>query len=51
MKPSTAALVKKPFGTLDLHGLSGDPASLHFGGYNRVNMDLIDASIPLDRQG
>lgn len=54
MKSSSSA-VKKPFGTLDLHGFGGDNGggnlNLNFGGYNRVNVDLIDATIPLERQG
>ncbi|KAG5672020.1 hypothetical protein PVAND_002182 [Polypedilum vanderplanki] len=50
---------KKPFGTLDLHGLtdSGNISrssigmSFNVGGFNRLNMALIDDSIPLERQG
>lgn len=51
---------KKPFGTLDLHGLtdagnlssrSSGGMSFNAGGFNRLNMALIDDSIPLERQG
>lgn len=56
-------LIKKPFGTLDLHGLTdasnlggaarslGGGLSFNAGGFNRLNMKLIDDSIPLERQG
>jgi hypothetical protein len=49
---------KKPFGTLDLHGLSNTNTqplsggiSFSMGGFNRLNTALIDDSIPLERQG
>ena len=52
---------KKPFGTLDLQGLSDSGGnfssrssagiSFNVGGFNRLNMALIDDSIPLERQG
>lgn len=49
---------KKPFGTLDLHGLSNtstQPLSgginFNIGGFNRLNTALIDDTIPLERQG
>lgn len=55
------ARTKKPFGTLDLHGLtdsggnlssrSSATMSFNIGGFNRLNMALIDDSIPLERQG
>jgi hypothetical protein len=52
--------MKKPFGTLDLHGLtdsgnlssrSSAGMSFNVGGFNRLNMALIDDTIPLERQG
>jgi hypothetical protein len=52
--------MKKPFGTLDLHGLtdggnlssrSSGGMSFNTGGFNRLNMALIDDTIPLERQG
>ena len=49
-----SASVKKPFDTLDLHGSgsgSGAGLTFNFGGYNRINVNLIDATIPLERQG
>lgn len=48
-----SASVKKPFGTLELGSGSGSGGGLtfNFGGYNRINVNLIDATIPLDRQG
>lgn len=61
LNDSKAAKVKKPFGTLDLHGLSSTGGNLssrssagfsfNVGGFNRLNMALIDDSIPLERQG
>lgn len=52
---------KKPFGTLDLHGLTDSGGNLssrssagmsfNVGGFNRLNMALIDDTIPLERQG
>lgn len=48
---------KKPFGTLELHGLpdgenmSNRSFTFNVGGFNRLNMALIDVTIPLERQG
>ncbi|KAL7021283.1 hypothetical protein ACKWTF_011822 [Chironomus riparius] len=61
LNDSKPAKVKKPFGTLDLHGLSTASGNLssrssaaisfNVGGFNRLNMALIDDSISLERQG
>jgi hypothetical protein len=61
LNDTKSAKTKKPFGTLDLHGLtdagnlssrsSGGGMSFNAGGFNRLNMALIDDTIPLERQG
>ncbi|CRK90037.1 CLUMA_CG003761, isoform A, partial [Clunio marinus] len=60
LNDTKSAKTKKPFGTLDLHGLtdtgnlsarSSGGISFNAGGFNRLNMALIDDTIPLERQG
>lgn len=60
LNDAKSSKAKKPFGTLDLHGLtdagnlssrSSGGISFNAGGFNRLNMALIDDTIPLERQG